>query len=277
VGRNLETDSHAFGKVSLGGSSRWNVFADFDANRRRFSATSYSVNDEQQWSQNLGTTYSTSPDLSFGITGNYTRGEYPNYVASSANFDSKSISGTTKWQASGNSALNASLGYTTQNSDLQPTLRFVSGSLYWNWTPPSRFTVNLGVSRSTDGGAAAGTASTLNDRSLNTTASLNVTYEMTAKVSLVAGTQYAHRKYANVAVPELLPDGSVDPNDTTIVSGTNHTTRFSLAAHYQPTRTTDLSCGATREVRGSGSALVVQIAPNYTENSVQCTASINLD
>ena len=280
LGRNLETDSHAFAKVSLGGVSRWNIFGGFDANRRRFSSAGYAVNDEQQWSQNLGTTYSTSPDLSFGITGNYTRGEYPNYITSASNFDSKSISGTTKWQASGNSSFNASLGYTTQNSDLQPTLRFVSGGLYWNWVPPSHFSVNLGLSRSTDGGAAAGaTVATLNDRSLNTTATLNVTYAMTAKISLVAGGQYVHRKYADVTVPAVLSDGASDPNpnDAIVVSGTSHSTRFSLAAHYQPTRTTDLSCSASHEVRSSGSAELVLLNPNYTDNLLMCAASINFD
>jgi hypothetical protein len=278
-GRNLETDSHEFAKISLGGLARWNIFAGFDANRRRFSSTTYEVNDEQQWSQSLGTTYSTSPDLSFGITGNYTRGEYPNYVTSSGNFDSKIVSATTKWQASGNSLLNASLGYTQQNSDLQPTLRFVNGSLSWNWSPPSRFSVSLAMSRSTDGGAASGTATSLTDRSLNTTGSLNVSYAMTAKISLVAGGQYIHRKYADVTVPAVLPNGSVDPNpaDDVVVSGTNHSTRFSLSAHYQPTRTTDLSCGAAHEVRASGSIAVLQIAPNYTDNTVQCAASINFD
>ncbi len=276
--KDLETDNHGFAKLSLGGPSRWNIFAGFDASERRFSQDTFSVNNEQQWSQNLGTTYSTSPDLSFGITGNYVHGQYPNY-RTAADFDSKSLSATTKWQASGNSVLNASLGYTTQNSDLQSTLRFISGSLYWNWTPPSHFAVSLGVSRSTDGGAAAGNVATLNDRSLNTTGSLNVSYAATAKISLVANAQYIRRKYANVDVPAVLADGSVDPDpaDFTVVSGSNHSTRISLSAHYQPTRTTDLSCGAIHEVRSSGSPLVIQIAPNYIDNTLQCTASVNFD
>ena len=275
-GRDLETDNHEYAKISLGGLARWNIFAGFDANKRRFSSEIYSVNNEQQWSQSLGTSYSTSPDLSFGITGNYTRGQYPNYVTSSGNFDSKAISATTKWQASGNSLLNASVGYTQQNSDLQPTLRFVNGSFSWNWTPPSHFAVSLAVARSADGGAASGQATTLTDRSLNTSASLNVSYEVTAKISLVASGQYIRRKYDDVTVPAVLSDGSVDPNpaDVTTVSGTNHSTRFSMTAHYQPTRTTDLSCGATHEIRASGSAVIAQIAPNYTDNLVQCAASI---
>jgi hypothetical protein len=100
---------------------------------------------------------------------------------------------------------------------------------------------------------------------------------MTAKISLIAGGQYIHRKYADVTVPELLADGTIDPGASTIVSGTNRTSRFSLAAHYLPTRTTDLSCSVAREVRSSGSPEILQIAPNYTDNSVQCNASISFD
>jgi hypothetical protein len=271
-GKNLETDNHVFAKVSLGGPSRWNIFAGFDANQRNYSAETFRINEERQWSQSLGTTYSTSPDLSFGVTGSYTRGEYPNYTGPS-NFSTRTLSGTTKWQASGNSSLSANLGYTTQDSDLQPSLGFVSGALNWQWTPPSHFTVNFGVSRSTDGGVAAGSLTTLNDRSINTSANLGVSYQLTAKISLTAGGQYAHRKYADVSVPLLNADGTQDGTES--VSGVSHTSRFSLGAHYAPTRTTDLGCSGSREVRGSGS---VQLVPlNYVDNSIQCTASIRFD
>lgn len=273
--KNLETDNHVFAKASLGGPSRWNIFGSFDANQRKFSAQSFDVNEERQWAQSLGTTYSTSPDLSFGVTGSYTRGDYPNYVNGPANFNSKILSGTTKWQASGSSALNASLGYTSQSSDLQPTLRFVSGALNWAWTPPSHFSVNFGVSRSTDGGAAAGNVATLNDRSLNTSATLSVSYELSAKINLVANGLYAHRKYSNVGLPVIEGDGTT--STTLAVSGISNTSRISLSAHYQPTRTTDLSCGGAREVRSTGSGDLTLVTPSYTDNSVQCTASITFD
>ena len=276
-GNALETDSHAFAKVRLGGNARWNVFAGFDANRRRFTGSTFVVNDEQQWSQNLGTTYSTSPDLSFGVTGNYVRGQYPNYATISGNFSSKSLSATTKWQASGNSSLNGSVGYTKQNSDLQAPLHFVNGSLSWNWAPPSHFGISAGVSRSTNGGVASGSVTSLNDRSLNTTGSLNVTYSLTAKVNLVAGAQYIHRKYDNVAVPELLSDGSINKANTFVISGASNTSRFTLAAHYLPTRNSDLSCSVAHEARRAGSAQVRSFSSNYLDNLMQCAASINFD
>ncbi len=274
-GKNLETDNHVFAKASVGGPSRWNIFAGFDANQRKFSADTFALNNERQWSQSLGTTYSTSPDLSFGVTGSYTRGEYPNYATGPSNFNSKSLSGTTKLQATGNSAFNASLGYTVANSDIQPTLRFVSGALNWKWTPPSHFSVDLGLSRSTDGGAAAGNISTLNDRSLNTSANLSVSYELTAKINLVANGLYTHRKYSNAELPVFDSNGT--NLSTQAVSGSSNTSRFSLAAHYQPTRTTDLSCGGAREVRSTPSGELTLITPSYTDNSVQCTASITFD
>ena len=275
-GRILETDSHAFAKISLGGVSRWNIFAAGDLNRRRFSPSAFAVNDEQQWSQSLGTTYSTSPDLSFGITGNYTHGEYPNFGAP-ADFDSRSLSATTKWQASGNSRFNAALGYTTQTSDLQPTLRFVSGNLYWVWTPPSHFNVSLGLSRSSDGGAASGagpTATTLNDQSLNTTGSLSVTYLFTAKVNFVAGAQYVTRKYTNATV---INNSGFSFGNSDVVSGADHTQRISLAAHYLATRTTDLSCSVAHAVRHGSPQIAQSLASNYIDNLVQCVAAIDFN
>lgn len=272
---NLETDSHAFARISLGGPSRWKLFGGFDATRRRFSLDTYAVNDEQQWSQSFGTTYSTTPDLSFGITGAYTRGEYPNYPVSSK-FSSRSVSATTRLTATGNSAFNASVGYTTEDSDLQAPLRFVNGSVSWNWTPPSRFTVGLALARSTDGGATSPTGG-LNDRSLNTTGSLNVSYEATAKISITAGGQYIQRKYADVLVPDVLADGTVDPNNFSRVSGTSHTSRVSLGAHYKPTRTADLTCSWAHEVRQSRSPELLQFSSNYVDNIAQCGASLNFN
>ena len=270
---NIETDNHAYAKFLLGGPSRWSIFLNEDVSWRRFSSRTFDVNNEQQWSNTFGTNYATSPDLSFGITGNYTRGSYPDY-GFPADFDSKSLSATTRWQASGNSSLSAALGYTTQASDLQPTVRFVSGNLYWNWTPPSHFGVNLGVSRSTDGGAAAGNVSTLNDPSVNTTASLGVTYVLTAKVNLVANEQYVVRKYASATV---VNNGGFSFGDSNIISGSDRSQRVSLGARYQASRTINLGCSFAHEVR-RGSAVLAQIlASNYVDNLAQCTASIDLN
>jgi hypothetical protein len=276
--RNLETTNNVFARVELGGLARWNLFAGINAMNRNYSADTFAANEERQWSTNFGTRYSTSPDLSFGLTANYTRGEYPNYVdeagdPASESFTSKSLSATTRWQASGNSLLNASLGYTTESSDLQPSSRFLSGSLNWVWTPPSHFRVNMGLARSTDGGALAGNANSLNDRSLNNTATLGVTYELTAKVSLTADAAYIQRKYGGVRIPVFANDGSVSLQT---INGTNNTQRFGLSAHYQPTRNSDLGCGGSRESRSSNSAINA-VTPNYTDTTLQCTASINFN
>lgn len=276
--RNLETTNNLFARAELGGQSRWTLFAGINAMNRDYSAASFASNEERQWSTTAGTRYSTSPDLSFGLTGDYVRGEYPHYVSlsgtpESQNFTSKSISATTRWQASGNSGLDASLGYTTQNSDLQSSQHFVSGALNWTWTPPSHFRVRFGLSRSTNGGVVSGNLNSLNDRSLNNAATLNVNYELTAKVSLVADAAYIQRKYSNAQVPVLQPDGTLALQT---LNGSNHTSRIGLSAHYQPTRTTDVSCGGSREVRTSDSA-INNLTPNYTDNTLQCTASIKFN
>ena len=276
---NQETTNHGSARIELGGLARWNLFAGFDAMNRKYSEDSYSTNDERQWSTNVGTRYSTSPDLWFGVTGNYVHGEYPHYIPKTADaptsegFNSKSIDLTARLQASGNSSLDASVGYTTENSDIQPTLRFVNGSVNWIWTPPSHFSVHLGLARSSNGGATAGNLSTLNDRSLNNTASLSVTYAFTGKISLVGNADYIQRKYSGVQIPVQKPDGSfsVEP-----VDGTNHVARFGLRAHYQPSRTTDLSCGGSHESLSADSA-IRNFTPNYTDTLYSCIASITFN
>ncbi len=274
--RNLQTDNHAFAKIALGGEARWTIFGGFDVNQRSYSNSSFDANEEHQWSTNLGTNYSTSPDLSFGLQGSYVRGEYPHGDADThgpSNFNTRTLSATTKWKASGNSALNASLGITSENNDaLANNRRFLSGSLNWNWTPPSHFTVNLGLKRSSDADTSNTSVSTgvanannLNGTSVNNVAHLEVTYELTAKINLDASEDYTQRKYSGLK----LLNGD-------LANGTTRTSRWYLTAHYRPTRTTDLSCGGGREARNVDANLS-GATPAYTDNYLQCVASIRFD
>ena len=279
--RNMQTDNHAFARVALGGESRWTLFGGVDANQRTYSLESFDVDEQRQWSTNAGTRYSTSPDLSFGLTGSYVRGEYPHsgrivddvLVPGSAKFDTKSLSATTKWQASGSSALDASLGYTTENSELlSGDRKFINGSFNWAWTPPSHFTVNFGLKRSSDAdtsgtGVNVGvvSANNLNGTSVNNVGHLEVTYALTAKINLDASADYTQRKYSDV----IQLDGST-------ANGSTKTSRFYLTAHYQPTRTTDLSCGGGREIRHADAA-IAGVLPSYSDNYLQCVASIRFD
>ena len=279
--KNLQTDNHAFAHIALGAESRWSIFGGGDVSQRHYSLDSFSVNEERQWSGNAGTRYETSPDLSFGLNGNFTHGEYPNAGVVSGNaiiqgaskFNSRTVSLTSTLQASGNSSLSGNVGYTTEsNQALSTDRKFVSGGLSWNWTPPSHFTVKLDLRRSSDSDASAplvdvstGRANTLNANSINNAAHLEVTYALTAKVSLDASTDYTQRKYADlkqVAGPD--------------VNGATRTARFWLTAHYQPTRLSDVSCGGGRETRHAD-ASIADLTPAYTDNYLQCAASIRFD
>jgi hypothetical protein len=259
----------------LGGESRWTIFGGLDANQRNYSNETFDANEERQWSTNAGTNYSTSPDLSFGLTGSYVRGEYPHGLASggASDFNSRSISATTKWQASGNSAVDASVGFTSQDNDaLTSDQHFINGSFNWTWTPPSHFTVIFGLKRSSNAdtgttGATTGivNANNLNGTSINNVAHLDVMYDLTAKIKLEATADYTQRSYSDL---KLL--------DSTDVSGKTRTSRFYLTAHYQPTRTVDLSCGGGREIRRIDSSLA-DITPAYTDTYYQCVAAIRFD
>ena len=274
--RNLQTDTHEFAKIALGGDARWQIYGGADLNQRKYSNDLFRTNDEQQWSSNLGTRYSTSPDLSFGLQGAYTHGEYPHgsvtVEGGASKFSSRSVDLNTQWKASGNSAFDASVGYTSDTSQVLARGRhFANGSVNWIWTPPSHFTVNFGLKRSSDADASTGVnvgvvnQNNLNGTSINNVAHLEVTYSLTAKISIDGSADYTQRKYNNLA------DLDVD--------GSTRTTRFYLTAHYQPTRTTDLSCGGGRETRHVDAGITKAVAgfTGYTDNYLQCVASIKFD
>lgn len=281
--RNMQTDNHVFGRILLGGPSRWQLFAGADGSQRRYSAEAFRSNDENQWSSNFGTRYSTSPDLTFGLVANYGHGEFPHVEGFSfggvtqtkvSRFNTRSINGTVQLRATGNSEFDAGVGYTTETSDaLTDKLHFVNGSLNWTWTPPSHFTVKVGLKRSTDmdnsstaANAGLRYANSLSGPSINNLALLDVGYALTAKITLDATATYSQRKYTHLAL--------VDADGNPVASGTMNTSSYYLSAHYQPTRTTDVSCGAGHEQRRAGANFA---AYAYTDNTVRCTAAIKFD
>jgi hypothetical protein len=276
--RNLETDNHFYAHGQIGGPSRWTLYGGLDATNRRYSEASYSGNNERQWSGNVGSRYATSPDLSFSLQASYSHGEYPNLVQQGLpgvgdSFSLRSYDLITNYVATGNSRFDASVGYTTQSSDIQDNRHFVNGSLNWIWTPPSHFTVRVGLARDSDADTNAGNANFnpngINGRSINNVAHIDVAYEVTAKINLDLLAQYTQRKYSHALLPFVI--GQQVPQ---YADGTNDTGRAYLSVHYTPTRTTDLSCGAGREVRHS-SASIASLTPAYTDNTVQCVAAID--
>ena len=285
--RNMQTDNRVFARAQLGGPARLQIYGGADASRRRFSATDFQGQDEHQWSTNLGTRYSTSPDLAFGVEGNVVHGEFPHVVyaffageplTKVSKFTSRSVDATVRLKATGNSGFDASVGYTTESSDaLSKDAKFTNGSLNWTWTPPSHFRVRVGLKRSADidnqvANSNLGLdASNLTGVSVNNVASLDVTYELTAKISLDANASYSQRKYSDVKQQD-----PVTQQPLADLAGTLRTTNFFLSVNYQPTRTTSLSCGAGREHRRADSAIALSL-PSYADNTVQCMGSIKFD
>jgi putative beta-barrel porin BBP2 len=277
--RNLQTDNHAFARVRLGGLARWSIFSGFDASQRKYSDPTFDFNETQQWAVSAGTDYSTSPDLSFGLQGRYVRGKYPKLTADLDSFSIKTVGAHTRWVASGNTSLDANVGYTQQRTDGEPDLRYVNGGLNLHWAPPSHFEVTLGASRDSDTNAGipptvVNTSNGVSGRSLNTAAHLDVAYELTAKVKLDVDAQYIHRKYVDALVPKPFIFGDEYPFEH--VTGTTNTTRFTLGATYMPTRTITTGCSVSREVHASEQS-VRDVAGPYTDNTVQCTAAISFD
>jgi hypothetical protein len=89
------------------------MFTGFDANERKYSNPRSSIERRTAVGEPAGTSYSTSPDLSFGVQGLRARqvSEIPHRHRQTS-ISTRSPGATTKWQASGNSTLDASVGYT---------------------------------------------------------------------------------------------------------------------------------------------------------------------
>jgi len=280
--RNLQTDNHAFARAQLGGTGRLSIFAGADASQRKFSDPIFAENEVKQWSGSGGASFATSPDLQFGLQGRYIHGTYPNVQLVPGNVEGFSIrSGgvNTRWTASGNTSFDAAVGYTTQKTEGQNAQHYVNGNLHWHWKPPSHFEFTLGVLR--DASDSSGLEATIVNsnnsvvaRSLNTIAHLDVTYELTAKVSLDVLAQYIHRKYDNALVPSDLTFGG----STLLVpaSGSSDTARFTLSARWAPTRSTTVACGVSRETHTASESLHKFSVP-YNDNTVLCSAGIKFD
>ena len=277
--RNMETDDHVYAHAQLGGVGRWTIFSGFDGTRRRYSDPAFRGSDERQWSANAGTRYATSPDLNFGLTFSYTHGEYPHLqqtigVPVSQSFSLRSVGLSTSYHPGGSTTLDATIGYTDQSTDIQSDRHFMNGSLDWTWTPPGHFQFAFGLARTSDAdtsanGSTAFNPDGINGRSVNNVAHGRVDYSLRAKVSLELLGQYTQRRYTDALLPFVL--GASGP---LYANGANRTSQFVFSAHYQPTRNSDVSCGAGREVRHSD-ASIATLTPGYSDNTVQCTGSID--
>ena len=279
--KNLETDNHAFANVRLGGLARWSIFGGFDAIERRYSDPTFDIDEVQQTAVSGGTSYETSPDLSFGVQGRYVRGKYPHVILATGEdeFSIKTVGVNTRWVVSGNSSFDANVGYTRQHTDGQPDQHYVNGAVNWRWAPPSHFVVTLGASRDSSTGIGTGatvtnTNDSINGRSLNTIANLDVAYELSAKINLDLLAQYIHRNYSDALLPTSLTFNGAPVYDH--ASGVSNTTRFTLSMHYAPTRTTTLGCSYARELHKSDQSISAISVP-YTDSTVMCKAGITFD
>jgi hypothetical protein len=278
---NSQKTDHVFARGQLGGVSRWTLFGGADASQRKYTAQDFAPDEVHQWSVNGGSRYQTSPDLSFGVIGNYTKGAYPHAILSngpppvtgSDGFTVKSIDATSTWQASGNSSFDLRAGYTIEDNQIEPQRKYWNGDLKWTWTEGGRLKFLTELERDTDADTTVGaggtvTSNNLAGHSLNSTARLDVTYELTAKINLDAGAQYTERRYSEGTLP-ILPGQPLPAAG----SGSNRTSQFSIAAHYQPIINTDLSCSFTREVRRSD-AQIVLYTPAYSANNALCAVQV---
>ncbi len=99
--------------------------------------------------------------------------------------------------------------------------------------------------------------------SINNVALLDVSYALTAKVTLDANGSYSEQRYSDLT--QLNGGG-----------GSLRTASLYFSAHYLPTRTTDVNCGVGYE-RRRVDAVLNQYLQSYTNTTVQCAASISFN
>ena len=269
VGKNIETTHHGFGRFQLGGVARWTLLGGVDAVDRSYSATDFAANEVNQWAADLGARYQASPDLSFTALGRKTEGEFPQYgTAGADNFSINTLGLGTNWQISGASNLDLTLGYSVEDHLLQADRSYWNGALRWTWTPPGKVKLAAGLRRDSSAntavvpGESTVAAPGVLSQSLNTSADLNVTWDATAKISVLSGLQQAENRYDSLTVNNLPTAGSA-------------TTRlYSLGLRYKFTRGVDLGCSAAREERTVASAIST-VVTGYNTTTLTCMGQVS--
>jgi hypothetical protein len=253
--RNIE----ALGRMGL--VSKLSIEARLGYSEVRYSAVDYQRNDYQQQVASLGINFRPSGLLTLGSALRQTRGEHPKFQPLGAdqyladNFTRNDLDFSANWQPSQVSQLTGRLSATRTHYASQ-SLRdsdATTGNLAWNWQPTGKLKLRTELRRDygqdgqlADFGAIAGSGVVDYNRT-STTLRLSADEQISAKTSLTAAIQQAHRTLVNTAV---VPAGTLATEN-----GGDDTLTVSLGARWAPSRSTLLGCNLSREQRRTDSTL----------------------
>lgn len=248
---NLQAIRSGYLRARVGVVTDWTLSAALDAYERTFSADAYRFNDLRRHDVTLGVIWRDTPDLSVGLTGIRTIGEYPhvNTLAGVAadHYTRDDLYLGTTWTPTGASTLHAAFGTSREDHSIasQRNARRWNGNLSWKWQATGRTQLTLAVTRDNDTGSSESTFIIFpvvnTDARLRTAWSLSGAYALTGKVSLTASGSYATRQLDS-AYAFAGGSASVTRIDDRLYAA-------SLGIDWKPSRAVDLSCSGARERR----------------------------
>ena len=233
--KDLVTSRYLYGTGTWNMTPRWRANAKLDAGENRHSDVDRSVNDLDNQSAELGLSYVTPLDNSFGTVARYEHGKLPHAPVTGTNeYNQAGIGVMMVWMPAGHSRIDARADYVHRdyNNGSQADYNGPIARIIYTWTPTPKFAMAASAYR--DVGPANDIQTSL---VLITGAYIRPRWTVTEKVTLQANAEYNVWDYKQ------------DP-----AAGGNfrHRVRlFGASAAWRATEKILFQAGVNREVRTS--------------------------
>lgn len=244
--RNQVRTSAAAFQLRVGLVTLWSFEGGVAASENNYSGATVDNRDLRQRSANAGLRWRPSDALTTRVAYRRTDGSYPSFGAEPDDFKRDDIDVITTLEASGASRLNARVSATRERHTVQSQRdsNGWTGALGWRWQPTGKTTLDVDLSRDNSVGRTGFNSSLINaeasDARLSQSVTLAVTWAATAKIQVVPRVSYVRRN---------LDSGFSTAVGGTSVQATDRTGIVGLGLRYQPTRSVELACDASREQR----------------------------
>jgi hypothetical protein len=263
-------------------SARWGLAARLGLTggieSRKLNYTVASYRNFTQKAGSVGLQWGGTGLLTAGVGLRVTKGDYPQALVHAAvipvdpllpiipavfgpdKTDRNDIDFNATWTPTGLSTVSGRVSVTheTHSESAFPTLSAITGSVLWDYKPTGRLAFKTSLTRDTGSETSFSpsllpdtTSSTqVNFNRINTVVQLGVSYELTAKIGLNAGTTHTQS-----SLNSALGSSSGEASDS-----------YTLGARYVPTRTISLLCNLAHQSRSN----------LYSANVASCLAQITL-
>jgi hypothetical protein len=256
-----------------------------------YSDNGFSSRDRKSDTVGAGVRFRPGGPWTFGLTGRYTEGEYPDTIDQltgatlSDDYERRDIDLTAQYQATGRSRLGARISHTVEEHDLVTARDFdgLTGGLNWFYQATGKTSVVVSLTRSTGTGSDASSLavpstdplsptpvasddmSFLTDSRRTDSLDVSATWQATAKIGVNAGVSYSRERYDT----RFVEGASVDSNSK------GHTQAVSLSATYAITRAWSLACGVSHQSRDTDISTSAG-SFGYDANVGYCSAALRL-